>query len=295
MCGNYPEDGTTMLDSNKIVAWTPYGRAETVSILFKYMKRDYDAGLLDEYHLYMNLDDDQDVDRAYAVKLAEQYDWVTLKERPEGEEVLVPKQLNTGKYYRNAIEPDTVYVRFDDDIVYVHDRALERLVKNKLVSPSLVAFPIIWNNAICSYYLQTMGKIPRSFGIVGSPFCMDPVGWADNHFAESIHNLLLDHIAEGTVDSLFLHHDIQLPIGLQFSVSCFAAKSDIYLEMDPPGHLDFHEEEHWHTVQRTTVTGRPNTITGNSLVAHLSFLPHSWYIRNETDILERYRALANEL
>lgn len=284
-----------MIDGTKVVTWTPYGRAETVSILFKYMKRDHEAGLLDEYHLFMNTDDDQDVDRAYAERLAATHSWVVLKSRPEGEEVLRPKQLNTGKYYRYAIEPNTVYVRFDDDIVYVHERALERLVKAKLQSPSLVSFPIIWHNAICSYYLQTMGKIPREFGVVQSPHCMDPVGWADQKFAEKIHYLLLDHIEAGTVDSLFLHHDIQLPVGLQFSVSCFAAHSDIYREMTPPGYLDFHEEEHWHTVHRPTHTNRANSITGNALVAHLSFFPHSWYIRNKTTILERYREIANQL
>lgn len=284
-----------MINDTKVVTWTPYGRAETVSILVKYMKRDHDAGLLDEYHLYMNTDEDQDVDRAYAQRLADQFDWIKLKARPEGEEVLYPKQLNTGRYYRYAIEPNTVYVRFDDDIVYVHERALERLVKAKLASPSLVCFPIIWHNAICSYYLQTMGKIPREFGVVQSPYCMDPVGWGDGVFAEKIHNLLLGHIEAGTVDRLFLHHDIQLPVGLQFSVSCFAAHSDIYRELNPPGHLDFHEEESWHTVQRPTQKGLPNTITGNALVAHLSFYPHSYHIRNETDILDRYRDLANQL
>lgn len=284
-----------MINNTRVVTWTPYGRAETVSILVKYMKRDFDAGLIDEYHLFMNTDENQDVDRAYAEKLAEQYDWIKLKPRPSDIEVLHPKQLNTGRYYRYAIEPNTVYVRFDDDIVYVHERALERLVQAELASPSLVTFPIIWHNAICSYYLQTMGKIPRSFGVVGAPYCMDPVGWADQNFAENIHYLLLDHIEEGTVDGLFLHHDIQLPVGLQFSVSCFAAHSDIYRAMTPPGHLDFHEEENWHTVQRPYATGRANTITGNSLVAHLSFFPHSWYIRNETNILERYRELANNL
>jgi hypothetical protein len=284
-----------MIDGKKVVAWTPYGREETMSILVKYMERDVMAGVVDEYHLYMNTDPDQVRDREYAQELNEEHAWIVLQERPAGLKVLRPKQLNTGRYYRYAIEPDTVYVRLDDDIVYVHENAMERLVQRKIGSPSLVCFPIIWHNAICSYYLQTFGKIPTEFGVVEEPYCMDQIGWKDAGFAESIHNLLLDHIQNDTVDSLFFHHDIELPIGKQFSVSCFAAESDIYRELNPQGILHHEEEEHWHTVYRTKQTGRSNSIVGNSLVAHLSFFPHRDYIRGATDILPRYRELAENL
>lgn len=286
-----------MIEDTKVVAWTPYGRKETMSILVKYIARDVEAGVVDEYHLYMNTDADQVEDVRYAYDLNSRYEWIKLKERPADEEVLHPKQLNTGRYYRYAIEPNTVYVRFDDDIVYVHEKAIERMVKARLASPALVVFPLIWHNAIVSWYLQQMGKI-RADGWgnrVQSMYCMDPVGWASGTFAETIHRQLLDHIRAGTVDELFIHHDIQLPLSLQFSVSCFAAHSDIYREMDPPGYLNHHEEEHWHTVDRPAQTGRANVITGNALVAHLSFFPHSSYIRNETDILQQYRELAEAL
>lgn len=284
-----------MIDGKKVVTWTPYGREETMSILVKYMERDVKAGVVDEYHLYMNTDHDQERDREFAHELNEEHPWIILKERPDDVPVLYPKQLNTGRYYRNAIEPDTVYVRFDDDIVYVHENAIERLVRRKIGNPSLVCFPIIWHNAICSYYSQQFGKIPQEFGIVREPYCMDPIGWIDAGFAESIHRLLLDHIRNGTVDSLFWHHDIQLQIGKQFSVSCFAAESDIYRELPTPGYLTHEEEEHWHTIQHTHTTGRSNSIVGNSLVSHLSFFPHRDYIRGATDILPQYRELAESL
>jgi hypothetical protein len=259
------------------------------------MERDVMAGVVDEYHLYMNTDPKQERDREYAQELNEEHAWIHLKERPPGLRSLRPKQLNTGRYYRYAIEPDAVYVRFDDDIVYVHEDAIERLVRGKLSSPSTVCFPIIWHNAICSYYLQVLGKIPKDYGVVGSAYCMDPIGWADPDFAESIHRLLLSHIREDTVEDLFLHHDIQLELGQQFSVSCFAAESDLYRGLNPPGILSHEEEEHWHTVQRPRHTGIPNSIVGNALVAHLSFCSHSDYIRKATDILPQYRELAETM
>lgn len=285
-----------MIDGHKVVVWTPYGREETMSILTKYIARDHAAGVVDEYWLYMNTDENQVRDREYAHELAEQYSFIKLKERPlrPGEQPFHPKQLNTGLFYRYAIEPNTVWVRLDDDLVYVHPQAIANLVRHKLSSPGLVSFPLIWHNAICSYYLQTMGKIPHTWGTVGAPYCMDSIGWASPQFAEGIHRILLDHIRADTVDSLFLHHDIQLPVGLQFSVSCFASTSDIYTELPEPGHI-YHEEETWHTVQRPSQTGRANVITGNSLVSHLSFFPHTEHIRRGTDILDQYRELADNL
>lgn len=284
-----------MIDGKKVVCWTPYGREETMSILVKYMERDVNAGVVDEYHLYMNTDPHQERDREFAMELYEKYAWIDLKHRPENEPALHPKQLNTGRYYRHAVEPDTIYVRFDDDIVYVHEHAIERLVRRTIGSHSFVSFPLIWHNAVCSYYSQQMGKIPEEWGIVRSPYCMDPIGWSNPSFAEQIHRLLLRHIKAESVDELFWHHDVQLELANQFSVSCFAAESDIYRELDPPGHITHEEEEHWHTVMRPWQTKRPNTIVGNSLVAHLSFYPHSDYIRKQTDILQQYRELAEAL
>lgn len=284
-----------MIDGKKVVAWTPYGRKETMTILSQYVIRDHAAGVIDEYHLYMNTDPDQHQDVLYAQWLASTYEWIHLKERPAGERVLHPKQLNTGRYYRYAIEPDTVYIRLDDDIVYVHEDAMARLAHAKIHSPATVCFPLIWHNAICSFWLQNMGKIPLEYGRVREAYCMDPTGWGDAQFAEKIHRRLLDHIRADAVDELFLHHDIQLPIGLQFSVSCFAANSDLYRQLDPPGHLPYEEEETWHTIHETHRSGRANMIIGNALVSHLSFFPHTHYIRRETDILDQYRELAEAL
>lgn len=284
-----------MIDGKKVVCWTPYGREETMSILIKYIARDVEAGVVDEYHLYMNTDPHQESDREYAQHLYDTYAFVDLKHRPEGEFPLYPKQLNTGRYYRHAIEPDTIYVRFDDDIVYVHENAIERLVRRKIGAQSLVCFPQIWHNAVCSYYSQQFGNIPTSFGVVNSPYCMDPVGWASPTFAEDIHRMLLRYIKAGEVDRLFWHHDVQLELGNQFSVSCFAAESDIYRELETPGHLTHEEEEHWHTVMRPWQTKRANTIVGNALVSHLSFFPHTDHIRKNTDILQQYKELAEAL
>lgn len=284
-----------MIEDKRVVAWTPFGRQVTVSILAEYLKRDHARGLIDEWWLCLNTDPGQDADLAYAVELAATYDWVKLKARPADCVELRPKQRNTGYFYRYMIDPDTIYLRFDDDIVYVHDAAVERLVRAKTQQPDATAcFAFIWNNAICSFFAQQCGVIPKEWGDV-QPYCMDSVGWANGEFAVRIHRLLLEHIQAGTVAELFLYQDFSVRLGEQFSVSCFASAGADYAALpDGPGVLVPDEEESWHTIHRPRALGQPNVIIGNALVSHYTFYPQRGVV-SPTDVLDRYRALAEAL
>lgn len=286
-----------MIDGRRVIAWTPFGRERTVSILIEYMARDHAAGLIDEYWLYSNTDPHQVSDLRYAYQLARRYNWVKIKERPTGTVLQRPKQRNTGYAYRHMTDPDTVYLRFDDDIVWIHEHAVERLVKAKIEMPdTMCVFPVIINNAICSWFAQKLGKIPYEYGEVGAPYCMDPVGWANGPFAVKLHRLALDHIEAGTVDELLWYQDYSLQVGQQFSVSCFASSGADYANLQTPGVLVPDEEESWHTLHRTRATQQPNVIRGDALVSHLTFFPQTQQSPELVgDILDRYRALAEKL
>ncbi|MFI1166575.1 hypothetical protein ACH4UM_23965 [Streptomyces sp. NPDC020801] len=285
-----------MIDGKRVIAWTPYGRRRTYSILFKYLQRDFEEGLLDEAWLYMNTDPQgQEDDIAYAHELAAEFPtWVKLKHRPEGVNLgHLPKQRYTGLAYRAMTDADTVYLRFDDDVVYVHEAAVENLVRARIEMPAPVAvFPIIINNAICSHFLQLCGKIPMEWGEV-RPYCMDPTGWANGPFAVRLHEMLLDHIEAGTVEDLYLYQDFPLAPGTQFSVSCFASRGEDYAALPQPGVLVPDEEESWHTIHQPVAKGVPNILRGNALVSHWSFFPQHPFLNNTT-LLDRYRELAEK-
>lgn len=276
-----------MIGKKNVVVFTPWGRELTASLLYRYLLRDHKAGVVDEWHLWMNTDPDQESDRQYGYALEKEHDWITTFERPL-EEVLHPKQMNTGTFYVYTQDPDTIYVRMDDDIVWVEENAIARLVQQRLDNPfPFVVFPIIWNNAVCSHYLQLTEQMPHWWGRVGN-HCMDPVGWANPGFAENIHRHLLELIDKGEVESLFLHHSIQLPVGHQFSVSCFAQNGEEYAKVE--GHLGG-EEESWHTINKPYELQRPNMIVPNSLISHFSFYHQRNYLL-QTDILTQYKKLA---
>lgn len=299
-----------MIKGKRAIAWTPYGRHETVSILARYLRREHERGLIDEWWLCLNTDPDQGDDLAYAYDLARSFDWIKLKERMPHQARRHPKQRNTGYFYEQMTDRDTVFLRIDDDIVYLHQDALERLAVHRLEAPSGVAsFPVMWNNSIISWYAQQAGVIPAAGSIspvdldiriqtytwpaVGGPYCMDAVGWADGRFAVALHRLLLDRVAAGAAEELFLYQDYQLPLNMQFSVSVFASLGSMYADLPEPGVLVPYEEEHWHTVAQPAAIGQPNSIVGDALVSHYTFFPQGPIVR-QTDILERYRALATK-
>lgn len=277
-----------MIRGKRVVVFTPWGRELTASILFRYLERDWHAGVVDEWMICMNIDPDQHMDRDYAHRLAAEHEWINVYDRPPGE-VLWPKQMNTGKFYQYMQDDGTVYVRMDDDIVWIEDHAVERLVEQRLDNPMpFVVFPIIWNNAVCSHYLQQMSIIPEEWGTVTN-HCMDYYGWRDVNFAVNMHEYLLDAIEDDDVRKCFMHHSIQLPVGHQFSVSCFAQSGTEYSKVD--GILGG-EEEGWHTIKKPYELQRPNLIVPNALVSHFSFYHQRDFLINYTNILDRYRRLS---
>lgn len=287
-----------MINGKRVVAWTPYGRKITYSLLIKYLDREVQRGVVDEVWAYMNTDPTgQEEDIAYAHELAKQHPgWFKIVHRPDGiPRHPGPKQRNTGYAYRYMTDPDTVYVRLDDDIVYLHEDAIANLVTKRQEMPHATAvFGTIWNNAIVSYFAQAQQLIPVEWGKCGM-YCMDPVGWANGEFAVNIHRLLLDHIEAGTVEDMYLYQDFPIPPGTQFSVSCFASLGSMYRDLPHgPGVLEPDEEEHWHTVHQPSVMGQPNILVGNAYVSHFTFMAQRPHVL-ASDVLDRYRALAEKL
>lgn len=282
-----------MIDGKRVIAWVPYGRRTTVEILLEYLQRDHDRGLIDQLWLYMNTDPGQVADMSWAILTARKRDWVHLFQRPDKVLVHGRKQRNTGYAYRYMVDPDTIYVRFDDDVVYVHDDTVERLVLRAIHGQQVCAFPLIINNAISTHFLQKDHKIPLEWGEV-TLSAFDDNGWGNGQFAINLHEAFLSHIYDGTVEDFFSHHDYQLPLGEQFSVSCFASRGSMYAELDPPGVLapdQIIEEESWHTEIQPRVLGIPNIVVGNALVSHYTFFTQHPFFTG-TDILDRYRTLA---
>lgn len=303
-----------MYQGKRIVAYIPFGRQRTVSILMPYLQREHAIGVLDELMLYENTGKDQESDRAYARDLVAQHDWVNLylKPGPDTPEIeglpdrwlqgyRQPVQLNTGRVAWYQQDRNTIYLRFDDDIIWVHPRAIREMVDALIQNEGRVlgVFPIIWNNAISSKFLQQWGHLRGDLGWVRMN-AVDPVGWGSPKFAEYVHDILLHHLEHEHPDACIENEIEWLDHRQQFSVSTFAISGNEYADVN--GVLDWWtdkeeaEEEHWLTQFRTGVVNRRNLVCGRAQVAHYTFFTQKDYInRRRPDILDRYRAISEKV
>ena len=300
----------------RVVAWVPYGREQTVSILHKYLLMDR---VIDEIWLCMNVDPDQVRDREYAHELAEEHEKIKVVLCP-GPDFTAPgmppnwsawyhqpKQLNTGRFPLLMQDPQAVFLRFDDDIIWVHPETPTRIVDRVIdgAHDTLGVFALIYNNAISSWFLQQHGRIPLDWGVVGNWIknsqmvsAVDPVGWGDPYdgrinkaaaeFAIQLHCMVLNALEDGRDDDLVLEQVLPLGMRQQYSVSCFGISGKEYADLK--GILDWDEEEHWLTQHRPNIVRKRNIVLGSAPVSHYTFFTQRDLIL-KTDNLERYRAV----
>jgi len=279
-----------MYAGKRIVVCIPYGRRRTVSILLNYLRRD--RGIIDEVQFWMNTDPTgQEDDVAWAHEQEAIFPgWVRCVPNPS-KEVLHPKQYNTGFFYEVAQDAGTYYFRFDDDIVYVHPRYFEEMVKLRDAHPEyFLIMGNILNNAVISWIHQQAGRIGREHGVVGSAWCMDPVGWGSLEFAIALHNQFLNSARDGEVDNWLFDKPWPLD-GRRFSISNFLWVGDSVKMWGGPTHN--RDEEIFLTEEWPAYLRQTNVVNGRALVVHYSFFTQRGL--DSTDVLERYMALSEDV
>jgi hypothetical protein len=341
-----------VIQGRRVVGYTPFGRMNTFSMMVPYLLRAHLAGQLDHFMLCLNFERDpqtndwalirnpagelveqQGEDHAYAHRLVDWYpELFSIYDCPGPatpglagqvpdqwmQGYRQPKQMNTGRFVWYMQDPDAIYVRLDDDIIWLHRNFFPALVGAKIGRPDLLAvFPVIWNNAVSSYVLQRNGHLDYRLGRV-MPFATDNVGWLFPQFAEYVHSTLLHHLDHDHEDACLLPNpdavDPVNPSGdpepdiaqgrfrspewyelgwrQQFSVSSFAISGREYADLG--GVLNYDEEEHWLTMHYTGIVQRSNGLFTGAQCAHLTFFTQSGFIWG-TDIPHRYWRHSEEL
>jgi len=174
----------------KRIVVTPAGRRRYLELLFKHLaaqKSDFD-----EWQLWMNTS--QVADIGFAERLAARHDWITTVYLP----AYGPTETNYNihKFFPGqAADPEAVYVRLDDDVVWLDPAFLKTMFTYRLANPEpFLVYGNIINNAVTSFLHQHGGNITTN-KVVGYK-CMDEVGWKDPAFAEALHRAFLDRPGE---------------------------------------------------------------------------------------------------
>jgi hypothetical protein len=272
----------------RIVSVTPAGRRRYMEILAQHLLRQ--RHIIDKHFWWLNTDVPEDI-AFLRSNCAEHPDFFQLCEKPFDADKT--HGANIWKFFRNFADPDTLYLRFDDDIVWMADDAVETLVRFRCGHPDapLVLGNIV-NNAICSAAHQQAGLISTVHGTV-LPICEDWVGWRSARFARLAHESLLADIEAGR-SSRWTNLQIPLDCGQRFSINVISwlGKS---LATLPELMVDELGEEPFLTQTLPPRIGHANLVCSDALFAHFAFYPQRPYMDwTSNDLLERYQALAEQ-
>ena len=163
----------------KCVVVTPAGRKRYMEILIKYILKQRND--IDEYRIWVNTHNKEDIN--YFNSLQKEYpDFITLDHSADGD----PAKGNGGwaihNFFKNTIDHNTIYIRLDDDIVWMEDNFIKNLYNFRINNPQyFLVYGNIINNAVVDHIHQRLGAIDTE-KIIGYG-CMD-------HYVGMIHRWL---------------------------------------------------------------------------------------------------------
>ncbi len=272
----------------RLITVTPAGRRRYLEILANYLLRN--RHVIDEHHWWVNTRNPDDL--AYLHQLVDRYpNFFRLVVKPIDAAASIGPQI--WSYLSDCTDPDTNYLRLDDDICYVADDAIRQLRDYRIANPDpFLVLGSIVNNAICSHYFQKAGRIPISWGNVAEE-CLDPIGWESPRFAYLLHRQFLRDLSLG-YESKWKGCENSFDGLHRFSVNaiCWSGKDmQQVAELHHPGI----EEEVYLTETLPQRFKRPAVICSDALFGHFAFYTQRKYIELlAPQILDQYRRLSLE-
>lgn len=272
-----------MYQGRRVVSVTPYGRHRYVEILARHLLKL--RPLIDEHHFWVNTDDADDL--AFVQDLAASYpDFFKLVHDSSrfSKKQCVPRIC---WFWQKCDEPDTLYLKFDDDLVWIADGAVERLLEFRLAHPEyLCVFPNTVNNSLCSHLHQKLGLLPETPAIEYE--CLGNVSWARWQTARDCHETFFQLHAAGELGR-YRFDDWVLKDYERFSINAMCWLGSDLAEVAKRFESD---DEAWVTEIAPREAQRPCCIVGDALVAHFAYGPQRAGLELACDALAGYKALS---
>jgi hypothetical protein len=268
-----------MLDDHRIVCVTPAGRRRYLRLLIPYV---LSCPKVDRYDLWVNTPDAADI--AFMEAVAGIDNRIRLVPLPEGKQ---PGPAAIRAFWPGAAEADTVYVRFDDDVVWLDSSFFDTFLAFRLQRPEyFTVTPLVINNAMSTYLLQTFRKIRTSRPV--GPDRFDPIGWVNPTLAHSLHVLFQELVAAGEVERLDCG---RVPLSVNcFSINCISWFGRDFASLGgsiPEGE----DEEAAAGCTLALRTGRVNAVETGAVAAHFAFYTQR-DLMDRSGLLDGYLRLA---
>jgi len=270
----------------RVVVATPAGRQPTMDILRKWLEAAREA--VDEWHLWFNPNTKDSAEYVRSLAGSSDPSYVKLIN------VLDSIRSNARKcFYSDGCDPETTYIKLDDDIVYAPVGSIRALAEAAESAPDdiLVSGGNVINNAACSRLHQQNGALGVNQGSVG-PSCIDELGWRSPEFCEFVHRSFLASV--GTGDTAKYDFGIHVFGPMWWSINAIAWKGEVLREvlMDNAFFPQMNKADENALTEDIPATLEMHTqLVGSAIFAHYSFYPQKKHL-DTTDILSQYAKLA---
>ena len=273
----WPQDWERNL---RLVVVTPAGREKYLRLLSHFV---LGSPLVDEWQLWDNCRNESD--RRYLHELAQSDRRCQLKRLPgaEGGWGII------GDFFRFCDDPDALYLRLDDDIVFIEEGFFGKFIERAKAERGgpLWFSPLVINNAICTFLIKYLSRVALDGPITCQAMC--PTSWALPELPKALHPVFIEAVRSGRID-LFRVPDKEILLG-RYSINAIGFFGADKLALGEAFYAPEQNEEEWLSACLPAIFGRPGKIFGDLVVAHFSFYTQEASLL-QTDILEVYYSLA---
>lgn len=263
-----------MYKDYKIVVNTAAGRRRYMQYLIPFV---VSSSIVDRYDIWVNTHNGADI--AFFKQVAAKYPVVNLVWQPDG---VVNGNKSINAFYKGCVEPQTIYFKLDDDIVWMEPYLIEKMVKFRIDNPRhFLVSPLVINNSLVTYLLQVEGKL--NLDKYYEAGCSHPVLWKSGYFAKELHAWFIREYLQGyRWEKLYVG---KKEMGMtRFSINAILWFGDEMKKFS--GVVPGDDEEYLSCIYPTRM-GMTNAWNGNAVVSHFAFFTQ----RNQLDksrILEEY-------
>lgn len=281
-----------MFEGNRVVVGIPSGRKRYLQVLLPYLL-DARASMVDEVQLWVNTDNEDDL--AFFVDVEKQF-------APRIVRVTVPNKLRPGVYnaqrkhvqyndtichfYRATVDLNTIYIKLDDDMVYVHPDFFTNLLTElwREKDRCYLFIANMFNVAITTKLYQNAGVIGTDHGVcTGDLRC--PVACTDGKFAVFMHEEFLKLYQADELNKLcFDSYDIK---GRQ-RIGAIAYTGKTFDRFH--GVVDSSDEKYI-TQELNKIWLEPIRLVGDALISHFASAHQVAELEDNSNVLERYREI----
>lgn len=245
-------------------------------------------GLIDRCDLWINTDNPDDLE--YLAKITRQYpDYFFSIASPTK---MIGLDAVSFFYNTDYRVPGTVYLKIDDDIVWMDPAAIRTLIDFRVRNREyFLVSANVWNNQLCDHIHQRCGLIPPL------PFIEwkgDGSCWGNGKASEAILRMLIAAVEAGPDDRWFKAFERYVVRGgerLSINMVAWlgedmASLGDFGIGRSFPG-----GDEDFFSSGALIKLGKDNVICGGALAAHFAFGPQRAHM-DGTDLLEKWARYA---